>query len=197
MNAEECLGGSETLLPVHITRWVNWWRSLGVMLLLPFKDVEASVSLVLWHLYVFKDLQCPSFRELFSQQKMMSKSENMPMWGCSPVPGRQGVFLHPVSVSQPVVFCFSQNHWATSQSNFLLPIITLPCWLYKSPSIEYPSWKSFLKETLLEDLILCNEKGILVTSYFLLQTSQLAKFSWFLCPLMSGKMKNKKKAQNH
>ena len=40
-------------------------------MLLPFKDVEASVSLVLWHLYVFKELQCPSFRELFSEQKMM------------------------------------------------------------------------------------------------------------------------------
>ena len=197
MNAEECLGGSEILLPVHIARWVNWWKSLGVMLVLPFKGAEASVSLVLWHLCVFKDLQCPLFREPFSVQKMMGKSENMSMCGCSPVPGRKGIFLHPLSVSQPVEFCFSQNHWATSQSNFLLPIITWPCWLYKSSSIEYPSWKSFLKETLLEDLILCNEKGILVTSYFLLQTSQLAKFSCFLCPLMSGKMKKKKKAQNH
>ena len=68
-------------------------------MLLPFKDAEASVSLVLWHLYVFKDLQSPLFIELFSMQKMMSKSENMSMCGCSLVPGRQAIFLRPVSVS--------------------------------------------------------------------------------------------------
>lgn len=88
----------------------------------------------------------------------------------------------------PVVFCFSQNHWATSQSNFLLPIITLPCWLYKSSSIEYPSWKSFLKETLLKDLILYNEKGILVSGYFLLQNISPCKV--FLVPLPFDVRKN-------
>lgn len=47
------------------------------MLLFPFKDVEAYVLLVLWHLYVFKDMQSPSIRELFSAQEMISKSQNM------------------------------------------------------------------------------------------------------------------------
>lgn len=118
--------------------------------------------------------------ESFSVQKMMRKSENMSVCGCSPVPGRQDIFLHPLSVSQAVEFCFSQNHWATSQSNFLLPIITWPCWLYKSSSIEYPSWKSFLKETLLEDLIFVQwERN---TCHRLFPSSNISASKIFLVP---------------
>lgn len=177
MNAEECLGGSETLLPVHITRWVNWWRSLGVMLLLPFKDVEASVSLVLWHLYVFKDLQCPSFRVIQSAENDEQVWELMPMWGCSPVPEQTGRFPPSclrVTTSSVLLLTESLGHFT---KQFLLPIITLPCWLYKSPSIEYPSWKSFLKETLLEDLILCNERN---TCHQLFPSSNISASKIFL-----------------
>lgn len=80
MNAEECLGGSETLLPAHITRWVNWWKSLGVMLVLPFKGAEASVSLVLWHLCVFKDLQCPLFRVIQCAEDDEEVWEHVSVW---------------------------------------------------------------------------------------------------------------------
>lgn len=103
MNAKECLEGSEPLLSVHIAKCMNWWKSLGAMLLFPFKDAEAHVSLVLWHLYVFKDMQSPSFRELFSAQQVVSKSQNMWTCGCSPVPGRQGIFPQS-SVSQLIMF---------------------------------------------------------------------------------------------
>lgn len=62
MNVKQCLEGSETLLPVYSTKCMNWRKSLGAMLLLPFKDAEAYVSLVLWHLYAFRDRQSTSFR---------------------------------------------------------------------------------------------------------------------------------------
>lgn len=77
MSVKECLRGSKTLLSVHITKCMSWWESLEAMLLLPFKDAEACVSLVLWHLYVFKDMQSPSFGELVSALQTISKSQNM------------------------------------------------------------------------------------------------------------------------
>lgn len=104
MNVKACLEVSETLLSVHITKCISWWKSLRAMLLFPFKDVEAYVLLVLWHLYVFKDMQSPSIRELFSAQEMISKSQNMWTCGCLPVPSRQGIF--PLSsVPQLIMFC--------------------------------------------------------------------------------------------
>lgn len=99
MSVKECLEGSETLLSVHITKCMSWWENLSTMLLLPLKDAEAYVSLVLWHLYVFKDMQSPSFRESFSALQTISKSQNMWTCGCLPVPGRQGIFPQFLSVT--------------------------------------------------------------------------------------------------
>lgn len=62
------------------------------MSLLPFKDAEAYVSLVLWHLYVFKDMQSPSLRELFRALQMISKSLNMGTCRCAAGPGRRHFF---------------------------------------------------------------------------------------------------------